>query len=72
MGDGGRLVVPAELRERLGLHPGAPVLLVETEDGVVLAARAQARRLLRGQLDAAGLVESLLRDRRAAAAVEDA
>lgn len=71
MGDRGRLVVPAELRERLGLEPGVPVLLVETVDGVVLTTRAQARTLLRQQLGSSSLVGSLLADRRRAAVVED-
>ena len=39
MGDRGRLVVPAELRERLDLRPGSPLLLVETPDGIVVATR---------------------------------
>lgn len=71
MGDRGRLVVPAELRERLGLQAGVPVLLVETPEGVVLTTRAQARALLREQLGETSLVRSLLRDRRLAAATED-
>lgn len=71
MGDRGRLVVPAELRDRLGLKAGVPVLLVETEDGVVLTTRAQARRLLVQQLAGPSLVPELLRERRAAARHED-
>lgn len=71
MGDRGRLVVPAELRDRLGLEAGVPVLLVETEDGVVLTTRAQARRLLVQQLANPSLVTELLRERRAAARHED-
>lgn len=68
MGDRGRLVVPVELRERLHLEPGTPMLLVETDDGLVLATREQARRLLRAQLGGQSLVEQLIADRRAAAA----
>lgn len=71
MGDRGRLVVPADLRERLGLEAGSPVLLVETDDGVVLTTRAQARRLLSAQLGDGSLVSELLRERRATAAAED-
>src|SRR5262249_14595465 len=33
MGDGGRLVIPAEFRRDLGLLPGAVVVISETEDG---------------------------------------
>lgn len=72
MGDRGRLVIPAELRDRLGLDAGSPVLLVDTADGVVLTTREQAARLLRQQLPAGqSLVASLLADRRRAAADED-
>lgn len=70
MGDRGRLVVPTELRERLHLTAGSPLLLVETADGVVMATREQAKRLLRAQLAGPSLVEELLADRRAAAADE--
>jgi len=66
------LVVPAELRTRLGLDSGTPVLLVETSTGVVLMTRSQAREHLRRQLDEADLVTSLLAERRAATAAEDA
>ena len=71
MGDRGRLVVPAELRERLHLEPGTPLLLVDTADGVVLATREQAKRLVRAQLIGPSLVAELLAERRAAAAVDE-
>ncbi len=71
MGDRGRLVVPAELRERLNLHAGSPVLLVETDDGLVLTTRPAAGRLLRQQLSGRSLVAELLSERRESAAAED-
>ena len=71
MGDRGRLVVPAELRERLHLEVGSVLLLIETEQGVVMTTREQATRLLRAQLGGDSLVEQLLEDRRTAAATED-
>lgn len=70
MGDRGRLVVPVELRERLHLEPGTPLLLVDTDDGVVLATREQAKRLVRAQLSGPSLVAELVAERRAAAADE--
>lgn len=71
LGDRGRLVVPAELRERLDLHPGSPLLLVETPGGIVLATRDQAKRLVRQQLvGGASLVDELIADRRSAALTE--
>jgi AbrB family looped-hinge helix DNA binding protein len=33
MGEGGRLVIPAEFRRELGLTPGAVVVISETGDG---------------------------------------
>lgn len=55
MGDRGRLVVPAELRERAGLSAGTPLILVEGTSG----------------LAALELVGELLAERRRAAAAED-
>jgi AbrB family looped-hinge helix DNA binding protein len=71
MGDRGRLVVPAELRERMHLRPGSPLVLLETPHGIVLATREQLKRLVRTQLQGPSLVEDLLAERRTLAAVED-
>ena len=38
----GRMILPADLRKRLGLADGGAVFLEETEDGVVLRTAAQA------------------------------
>lgn len=72
LGDRGRLVLPAPLREHQGWEQGTPLLFVETERGVLLATRAQVRDLLREQLSGPSLVDELLSDRRNAAAGEDA
>ncbi|HVF21141.1 MAG TPA: AbrB/MazE/SpoVT family DNA-binding domain-containing protein [Mycobacteriales bacterium] len=72
MGDRGRLVVPAELRERLHLRPGSPLIMLDTPDGIVLATRDQVKRLVRDRLRGPSLVAELLQERRAASAVEDA
>jgi AbrB family looped-hinge helix DNA binding protein len=71
MGDRGRLVIPAEVRARLGLEAGAPLVLVETPHGVILTTRIQAKALVREQLRGSSLVTELLADRRAEAAAED-
>ncbi len=71
MGDRGRLVIPAELRERLGLEPGSSMLLLDAPQGVVLATREQVKELVRRDLHGGRLVEELLADRRRAAAEED-
>lgn len=72
MGDRGRLVIPAELRDRLGLHPGSPLIMLDTPQGVVLATRDQAKDLVRDKLRGLDLVGELLADRRKQAAAEDA
>ncbi|MDL5159035.1 AbrB/MazE/SpoVT family DNA-binding domain-containing protein [Actinomycetospora termitidis] len=71
MGDRGRLVVPAELREHLGLVSGSPLLLVETDAGIVLTTREHARDLVRRQLQGGDLVDELVGERRAAAADDE-
>jgi AbrB family looped-hinge helix DNA binding protein len=72
MGDRGRLVVPAELRERAGLREGRPLVLIETDAGVVLLTREQLKARVRADLAGLGLVDELLADRRAVSASEDA
>lgn len=72
MGDRGRLVVPAELRERLHLDAGTPLVLVETPHGVILATRDQVKALVRQSLHGPDLVDELLADRRREAAADDA
>lgn len=72
MGDRGRLVVPVELRERLQLNAGAPLLLLDTPSGVVLLTREQAKTLVREGLADLDLVGELLAERRRQAAAEDA
>ncbi|MBC7374604.1 MAG: AbrB/MazE/SpoVT family DNA-binding domain-containing protein [Frankiales bacterium] len=71
VGDKGRIVLPVGLRDRLRLEPGTPLLLVETDDGVVMTTREQALRLLREQLDGSRVVSQLLEERRRASVDED-
>ncbi|MFT3799425.1 hypothetical protein [Microbacterium sp.] len=47
-------------------------MFIETESGVVVASRAQARAIVKQRLAGAHLVDELLADRRAAARREDA
>ncbi len=72
MGDRGRLVVPAELRERAGLHEGRVLVLVATPSGVVMLTRDELKALVRADLAGLDLVDELIAERRAAAAAEDA
>jgi len=70
MGDRGRLVVPAELRERWNLDAGVPLILVETPDGLVVMTRSQLRDRVRRDYARLNLVDELLAERRAAAAAD--
>jgi AbrB family looped-hinge helix DNA binding protein len=72
MGDRGRLVVPAELRQRAGLDEGTSLTLIETPGGLVLLTRSQLRELVRADLAGLDLVGELLAQRRAEATAEDA
>lgn len=72
MGDRGRLVIPADLRERAGLAEGTALILFETPTGLVLLTRAQLQELVRADLAGLDLVGELLSERRAEAAAEDA
>ncbi len=72
VGDRGRLVVPVEVRERVGLQPGTPLVLLDTPSGLVLLTRQQLRDRVRAELAGVDLVTELLAERRAAAAAEDA
>lgn len=71
MGDRGRLVIPASLRERAGLVEGRPVVLLDTPKGIVLLTREQLKELVRTDLSGLDLVSELLRERRRDAAAED-
>jgi AbrB family looped-hinge helix DNA binding protein len=72
MGDRGRLVIPADLRERTGLAEGTVLILLETPGGLVLLTRPQLQELVRADLAGLDLVDELLAERHAAAAAEDA
>ena len=72
VGDRGRIVVPAEVRERVGLTEGTPLILLEAEHGLVLLTREQLRVRVREDLAGLDLVGELLADRRRSAAADDA
>lgn len=72
MGDRGRLVIPAEVRERTGLAEGTALVLLETPTGLVLLTRPQLQELVRADLAGLDLVGELLAKRRAEAAGEAA
>jgi AbrB family looped-hinge helix DNA binding protein len=72
MGDRGRLVIPAELRERAGLAEGTVLILLETPTGLVLLTRPQLQDLVRADLAGLDLAAELLAERRTEAAADDA
>lgn len=72
VGDRGRLVVPADVRERSGLVPGTSLVLLDTPEGIVLLTRDQLKKRVRAELAGPDLVGELLAERRAQAATEDA
>lgn len=72
MGDRGRFVVPAELRARLHLAEGTPLVILDTPSGLVLLTREQLRERVRADLSGLDLVSDLLAERRQQARAEDA
>lgn len=62
VGSKGQVVIPKELRERAGLHPGAEVEFELDGERVVVARRAAARRL-GGRFAGSGMAARLLADR---------
>lgn len=70
LGDKGRIVVPAAVRERQHWTHGTTLILVETPDGLLLTDRDRALRIVREKLADRPLVDELLADRRAAAAAD--
>jgi AbrB family looped-hinge helix DNA binding protein len=72
VGDRGRIVVPAEVRERAGLSEGTRLVLIETPNGLILLTREQLKARVRAELAGLDLVKELLAERRAQADAEDA
>ena len=73
VGPKGRVVIPVDIRNRLGISEGSELVVVVEGDGVLLLPRSAVKRRLREMF--AGVRTSmsaeLMRDRRAAAAAED-
>ncbi len=63
--------MPAPLRQRSGLVEGTPLVLIETDAGIVVLTRDQLKERVRREFADVDLVGELLADRRRAAAIED-
>ena len=72
MGDRGRIVVPAEVRENANLTSQSPLVLLDCSDGLILLTREQLLARVREDLAGLDLVSELLVERRRAAECEDA
>lgn len=72
VGDGGSVVIPIEVRERVGLDDGTPLFLLNTPGALVLMTRHQHLARVRGELEGLDLVDELLAERRRDAEREDA
>ena len=71
MGDRGRVVIPAELRERHHLDAGVPLVVVDTDRGMILIGRDELKDLVQHDLSGEGMLDELLADRRRQAAADD-
>lgn len=72
VGPKGRVVIPVDIRRRLGIAEGSQLVAVVEGDGVLLLPRAAVKKRLRGMFADVGtsMAAELLRDRRAAVAKE--
>jgi len=63
VGAKGQVVIPKELREQVGLGPGADVDFEAVDDGIVIR-KAGRPSSLRGRFAKSGMASRLLEDRR--------
>ncbi|MEO8639260.1 MAG: AbrB/MazE/SpoVT family DNA-binding domain-containing protein [Chloroflexota bacterium] len=69
VGPKGRVVIPVEIRRRLGIAEGSQLVALVEGDGVLLLPRSAVRERLRGMFTnvRTSMAKELVRDRRAAA-----
>lgn len=72
VGPKGRVVIPVEIRRRLGLQEGSQLVALVEGEGVLLLPRSAVKQRLRGMFADVGtsMAQELIRDRRSAAAKE--
>jgi len=71
VGDRGRVVLPAGIRERRNWSEGTTLIAIEADRGVILTTRDELERIVREQLAGKDVVAALLSERRAASLRED-
>jgi bifunctional DNA-binding transcriptional regulator/antitoxin component of YhaV-PrlF toxin-antitoxin module len=64
LGDRGRFVIPAEVRQRHGWEKGTPLASIDTEDGFFVMSADQALELVRASFNDRDPVAELLAERR--------
>jgi len=64
LGDRGRFVIPAEVRQRHGWEKGTPLVSIDTEDGFFVMSADQALELVRASFKDRDPVAELLVERR--------
>lgn len=74
VGRKGRVVIPVDIRRRLGIDEGSELVAMLEQDGVLLLSREAVKRRLRGMFAGVkvSMADELIRDRRAAAVEESA
>jgi AbrB family looped-hinge helix DNA binding protein len=72
VGNKGRIVLPADLRESRGWPEGSVLLLLETDEGVLLLTRDELERQVHADFAGLDLVTELLEQRRTEAAKDAA
>jgi AbrB family looped-hinge helix DNA binding protein len=59
----GRVILPVELRRKLGLRPGTKLIVREVEDQIVVMTMESYARSLRGKYKGLGLMQALREER---------
>lgn len=65
VGDRGRFVLPAEIRERHGWEPGTALVAIDTDTGLLVMSVDEGLAWMRHRLEDRDVVGELLADRRA-------
>lgn len=67
LGDRGRFVIPAEVRQRHGWDKGSPLVSIDAEEGFLVMSAERALKLIRESFQGRDPVAELLADRKSEA-----